>query len=254
MLAPSNNDPMSPITEEAAPEFPSKFEESGESETLGRALQAENTTAVEGNPGEGSLQDDCHVTHDEMSLPPRDEVASLDEATDNERTDNFNGSLPEKESEVSELKMIEMVEAASGENSSLSIVDSAVSSGNCEVISSAHSTRDPSLEVTCMTNGDVHDSDEVTTESAQSEKCSHTQKDKLKYPDDSTKTNTLKEGTFIPQLQSSTICAEQSSFAGPSARNTNLLMAENGLEVAYDRNSVNNGGGMVKMQFEKCPA
>ncbi|KAL9961106.1 hypothetical protein ACROYT_G029992 [Oculina patagonica] len=117
----------------------------------------------------------------------------------------------------------------------------------------------PNLQVLCVTNGDSNDSDEVTSNCAESEKYTHTLNDKCIHTDvdqvNSTKTSTPpKEINFIPHLQSSTICAEQSSFNGPSTRSTNLLMEKNGLEVAYDTNSVNNGGGMVKIQCEKCPA
>ncbi len=141
-----------------------------------------------------------------------------------------------------------------------------MTSGNCEVtlndaahFSPAHSMTVPNMEVLCVTNGDLNDSDEVTTNCAKSEKCTHTQNIRVIHPDvdqvNSTKTKTPpEESNFIPHLQSSTICAVQSSFNGPSTRSTNLLMEDNGLEVAYDRNSVNNGGGMVKIQCEKCPA
>ncbi|KAL9961113.1 hypothetical protein ACROYT_G030002 [Oculina patagonica] len=110
--------------------------------------------------------------------------------------------------------------------------------------------------VLCVTNGDSNDSDEVTLNCAESEKYTHTLNDKCIHTDvdqvNSTKTSTPpKEINFIPHLQSSTICA---SFNGPSTRSTNLLMEKNGLEVAYDTNYVNNGGGMVKIQCEKCPA
>ncbi|KAL9961128.1 hypothetical protein ACROYT_G030019 [Oculina patagonica] len=164
----------------------------------------------------------------------------------------------------------ELVESTSSEHSGLSNADLAVLSnlsGNCEVtlndaahFSPAHSMTEPNMEALCETNGDLNDSDEDTTNScAESEKCTHTHNDKVIRADvdqvNSTKTSTPpKEINFIPHLQSSTICTEQSSFNGPSTRSTNLLMEENGLEVAYDRNSVNNGGGMVKIQCEKCPA
>ncbi|KAL9961095.1 hypothetical protein ACROYT_G029977 [Oculina patagonica] len=264
VLASANNDPMSPITEEAAPEFPSKFEESEESGTLGKGVEAENAKSIEENPVRENFQNNFHVTHDEISLLPREEEASISEGT--ELSDNFSDSLPEKENEVSNFDPTELVESTSGEDSGLSNADLVVSSGNCEVtlndaahFSAAHLMTEPNMEALRMTNGDLNDSDEVTTNCAESEKCTHTHNDKVIHADvdqlNSTKASTLpKESNFIPHLQSSTICAEQSSFNGPSTCSTNLLMEDNGLEVAYDRNSVNNGGGMVKIQCEKCPA
>lgn len=270
MLTSANYDPMSPITEEAAPEFPSKFEESQESNTIGKADQAESTTSVEDNTGIEDVQNDYCETHDEISLPLREEETLLSEVkckVDSKTTHNLNDWLPEKESKVSKLKMAELVEGASSEdNDGLSNAESTVPSGNCEIslddtadFSHGHSATDPNLEVLCSSNGDLHDSDEATTKCNESEKCTDTvQKDNLrnlaKDQVHSMKTSTPREDSLIPHLQSNTICAEQSNFTGQSTHSTNLLMEENGLEVAYDRNSVNNGGGMVKIQCEKCPA
>ncbi|KAL9961099.1 hypothetical protein ACROYT_G029983 [Oculina patagonica] len=142
--------------------------------------------------------------------------------------------------------------------------DLAVLSVNCEVtlndaahFSPAHSMTEPNMEALCETNGDLNDSDEITINCAESEKCTHTQNDKVIRADvdqvNSTKTSTPpKEINFIPYLQSSSNCAEQSSFNGPCTRSTNLLMEDNGLEVAYDRNSVNNGGRKNTMREVPC--
>ena len=266
MLASANYDPMSPITEEVAPEFPSKFEESQESDIIGKADQAENTTSVEDNTGIEDVQNDYCETRDEVSLPPREEEALLSEVkckVDSKMTHDLNGSSPEKESKVSKLKMAELVEGASSKDSGLSNTDSTVPSGICldDTADPSHgnSVTDPNLEVLCSSNGDLHDSDEATTKCNGSEKCTDTvQKDNLrnlaKDQVHSMKTSTPREDSLIPHLQSNTICAEQSNFTGQPTHNTNLLMEGNGLEVAYDRHSVSNGGGMVKMQCEKCPA
>lgn len=268
MLAPVSNDSMSPIAEEAAPEFPSKFQESGGSETPKAVVQ--NATDFEDNTGDGNLQNNSQATHDEKRLTLKEEEVLVGENSskaDTELTDELNGLLPEKETEDSQLKTVDLEDAASGGNSDLSDAKPAVSSKNIEVslddtehFSPAHLTTEPNTEVLCLPNGDLHDSNEVLTECVESENC-HTKEDKLMHSETdqvfSEKTSTApKENTcsFMPLVQSNTVCPEQSSFSGSSSRSTNLLIEENGLEVAYDRNSINEGGGLVKIQCEKCPA
>ena len=267
--APASHDPMTPITEEAAPEFPSKFEESGESETPEAVLQ-DATLDTEDNTGDGNLQNNPQATHDEKSLTlNEEEVMGMETSgkADTELTDELNGLLPEKETEESQLKTVNLEEAASAVNSDLSNAKPAVSNENHEVssddtghISLAHSFTEPNTEGLCLPNGDPHELNEVLTKCVESENCC-SKEDKLMYPETdqvhSEKTNSApKDNTcsFTPPVQSNTVCPEQPSFSGSSSHCTNLLIEENGLEAVYDRHSINEGGGMVKIQCEKCPA
>lgn len=288
VLAPVSNDAMSPITEEAAPEFPSTFEESNksetpeaavqfpstfeessESETPEAAVQDETTTSVV-DTADADMQNNLPVTPEGISLNSTEaEEAPLSENTDKantELTENLNSFLSEKESEVSKVKMVELEEAASSESSALCTPEPAVVGGNCEASldeatshSPAHTTNEPNSEVLCAVNEDLHGSDDILSNCVENEKCNHVREDKLEYPVNnqmhSAKTGTpAKEGNLVPHLQSNTICTEHSSFTSSSTRSTNLLMEENGLEVAYDRNSLNESGGIAKIQCEKCPA
>ena len=264
VLAPAGNDPMTPITEEAAPEFPSKFEESRESETPKVVVQS--TTDAEDNTGEGNVQNNSQATDDDKSLTLKgDEVLGSDSSGEagTKLADELNGLLPENETD----ETVDLEDTASCGNDDHSNAKPVVSYENLEVSSDdtgnfnpAHSTTEPSTEGLCLPNGDLRESNEVSTKCVDSENC-HSKEDKLMYPETDQrhcgKTGSApKENTcsFMPLVQSNTICPEQSSFASSSCCGTNLLIEENGLEAVYDRNSINEGGGMVKVQCEKCPA
>ena len=266
VLAPVKNDPMTPITEEAAPEFPSKFEESGESETPEAVLQ--NTTGTGDNTGDGKLQNNLQATHDEKSSTLEEEEVLGSETSgraDTKLTDELNGLLPEKETEESQIKTVDLGEATSAVNSDLSNAEPAVSNENHEVslddtehINVAHSFSEPNTEGLGLPNGDEHESNEVLTKSVESENCRS--KDKLMYPETdlvySEKTNSIpKDNTcsFMPLVSNNTICPEQPIFPASSSHSTNRVIEENVLEAVYDRTSINEGG-LVKIQCEKCPA
>ena len=268
VLAPANNDPMTPITEEAAPEFPSKFEESGESETLEAVLK--DTTDTEDNTGDGNLHYNSQATHVEKSSTLKEEEVLGSEISgkeDTELTDELNGLLPEKETEESQLKTVDLREAASAVISDISNAKPAVSNEKHEVssddtghISPAHSITEPYTEGLCLPNGDGHESHEVSPKCVESEN-SRLKEDKLMYPETdlvhSEKTSSAPKDnmcSLMPLVQNNTVCPEQSSFVSSSSRSTNLLIEENGLEAVYDRNSINEGGCMVKIPCEKCPA
>ena len=263
--APVKNDPMTPITEEAAPEFPSKFEESGESETPESSLQ--NAIGTGDSTGDGKLQNNSQATHDEKSSTlEEEEVLGSKTSGRAELTDELNGLLPEKETEESQIKTVDLEEATSVVNSDLSNAEPAVSNENDEVssddtehISPAHSFTEPNTEGSCLSNGDQHEPNEVLTKGVESENC-RSKEDKLMCPETdqvhSEKTNSgPKDNTssFTPLLPNNTICSEQPSFSGSSSHSTNRLIEENGFEAVYDRNSINEGG-IVKIQCEKCPA
>ena len=266
VLAPAGYDPMTPITEEAAPEFPSKFEESGESETPEVVLQ--NTTDTEDDTGDGSLEYNSQATHDEESLTLKEEEVLGSETSgkaDTELTDELNGLLPEKETVESQLSTVDEEEAASAVNSDLSnakpaALSNEINSDDTGHISPADSFTEPNTEGLCLPNGGWHESNDVLTKSVESENC-RSKEDKLMYPETdqvhSERTNSAPKDnscSFIPLVHSNAICPEQSSFASSSSRSANILIDENGLEAVYDRNSMNEGGGMVKIQCEKCPA
>ena len=266
MLAPASHDPMTPITEEAAPEFPGKFEENGESETPEAVLQ--NTTDPEDNTEDGNLQNDSLATHDEKSLTLKEEEGLGSETScqaDTELADELNGVVTKKKTEESQPKTVDLKEEASAVNSDLSNAKPAalsleVSSDDTGDISPADSSTEPNTEGLCLPNGDRHESNEVLTKCVESENC-RSKEDKLMYPETdqvhSEKTNSAPKDnscSFMPLVQSNTICPEQSGFTSSSSRSTTILIEENGLEAVYDRNSINEGGSMVKIQCEKCPA
>ena len=269
MLAPASYDPMTPITEEPAPEFPSKFEESGESETPEAVLQNTTCTDTEDNTEDGNLQNNSPATHDEKSLTLKEEEVLGSETSgkaDTELTDELNGLLTKKKPEESQLSTEDREEAASAVTSDLSNAKPAASSHEVSVddtghVSPADSFSEPNTVGLCLPNGDRHESNEVLTNCVDSENW-RSKEDKLMYPetDDevhSEKTNSAPKDnscSFMPLVQSNTICSEQSSFASSSSRSANILIEENVLETVYDRNSMNEGSGMVKMQCEKCPA
>ena len=219
VVATGSNDPMTPITEEGAPEFPSKYEESGESDTPETVLQNSTDTG------------DSQTTHHENSLILKEEEALGSEAsvkTDTELTDELNGLLPEKETVDSQLKSVDLEDAASCGNSHISNTKPAVSSKNLEVSSvdtehfnTAQSTTEPNTESFCLPNGDLHEPNDALTNGVDSENC-HLKDDKIMYP-----------GT--DQVH----CEKTSS----SSCGTNLLIED-----------MNEGGGIVKIQCEKCPA
>lgn len=213
-----SNDPMTPITEEGAPEFPSKFEESGECDTPETVLQNSTDTG------------DSQTTHDENSLILKEEEALGSEAsvkTDTELTDELSSLLPEKETVDSQLKTVDLEDATSCGNSHIFNTKLAVSSENLEVSSvdtehfNPHSTTEPNTDGSCLPNGELHESNEVLTNCVDSENC-HLKDDKIMFP-----------GT--DQVH----CEKTSS----SSCGTNLLIED-----------INEGGGIVKMQCEKCPA
>ena len=266
MLASASYDPMTPITEEPAPEFPSKFEESGESETSEAVLQI--TTDTEDNTGDGNLQNNSPATRDQKSLSLKEEEVSGSETSgkaDTELTDELNGLLPNEKTEESQHLTVDLEEAASAVTSDLSNAKPAassheVSSDDRGHVSPADSFSEPNTVGFCLPNGDRHESNEVLTKCVESENC-RSKEDKPMYPETeevhSEKINSVPKDNscnFMPLVQSNTICPEQSSFASSSSRSANILIEENGLEAVYDRNSMNEGGGMVKMQCEKCPA
>ena len=257
---------MTPITEEAAPEFPSKFEESGESETSEPGLQ--NTTGTGDSTGDEKLQNNSQATHDKKNWKTLEEEEVLGSETSGraELTDELNGLLPEKETEESQIKTVDLEGATSVVNSDLSNAEPAVSNENhgvssddTEHISATHSFTEPNTGGLCLSNGDQHESNEVSTKCVESENC-RSKEDKLMYPETdqvhSEKTNSgPKDNTcsFMPLVPNNTICSEQPSFPGSSSHSTNRLIEENGFEAVYDRNSINEGG-IVKIQCEKCPA
>ena len=267
VLAPASYDPMTPIKEEPAPEFPSKFEESGESQTPEAGLQI--TTDTEDNTEDGNLQNNSQATHDEKSLTLKEEEEVLGRETsgkaDAKLTDELNGLLPKKKTEESQLSTVDLEEVASAVTSDLSNAKPAasrheVSSDDTGHVSPADSFSEPNTVGLCLPNGDRHESNEVLTKRVESENC-RSKEDKPMYPDTkeihSEKINSAPKDNscnFMPLVQSNTICPEQSSFASSSSRSANILIEENGLEAVYDSNSMNEGGGMVKMQCEKCPA
>ena len=95
---------------------------------------------------------------------------------DTELTDELNGLLPEKETKESQLSTVDEEEAASAVNSDLSNAKPAASSNEINSddtghISPADSFTEPNTEGLCLPNGDQHESNDVSTKSAESENC-----------------------------------------------------------------------------------
>lgn len=262
VLPAPNNDPMSPITEEGAPEFPSTFKNSSESENPGENSQATNSLAVEDKPRDDHGH--SHVNQNEVggvssTSSKVEEMTFCELSADNSNSTNLNNLVQETEVNIASLeKTDQQADAASDENSVLdtkAVVSD--STCNCQTNSgdSANSSNEPHSEVPDVrhpNNEDAHVLVEAMTNSVENNKGSHVSDEKITHSVDHqmhSKAGIIpKESGFFPDLQN------HSSFRSSSPCNSGLLLDENGLEDAFDRNSLNEGGSLVKMQYEKCPA
>ena len=262
MLALTSNDPMSPISEEAAPVFPTKFEETYGSKTPDGSAQAEDSTEnADVDTGGKYLQN----SHSLLSLTEAEKVSvskNVDEVN-TESAENLSSSLPERDDEVSKAGTVELEKAASSET----FTEPAITSGNSDVAVNEeanihipiHTTNGPSQENLSAKNDDLCDADEAITNCSEIQNCNHVMEEKLELPANdqvhTAKTSIApKENTFIPHLQSNTSCTEQACLNSSSTHSANLLLEQNGLEAAYDKTSLNDGHSIGKIQCEKCPA
>lgn len=260
--APPSNDPMSPITEEAAPEFPSTFEKFSGSENPGEVNQDEDDITEKDCARNEHAESTSQVNDDGSNSNSSEAKEGIsNESLDKSNPNNLNSSiLPKTEvKEAGEKKMVLEREPPFEQNSALDTI-SAVSNGNCKanaaetaLYDSANSFHESNSEV-CDNSRPVNEDalvlDEAVTNSVENFKVSDVNEEKINPADNQQKTENIpKDSSCVSVIQN------HSSFSDSSPRNSSLLLDENGLEAtAYDRNSLGDGGRMVKMQCEKCPA
>jgi len=262
MSAPPSNDPMSPITEEAAPEFPSTFEKFSGSENPGEVNQDEDDITEKDCARNEHAESTSQVNDDGSNSNSSEAKEGIsNESLDKSNPNNLNSSiLPKAEvKEAGEKKMVLEREPPFEQNSAFDTI-SAVSNGNCKanaaetaLYDSGNSFHESNSEV-CDNSRPVNEDalvlDEAVTNSVENFKVSDVNEEKINPADNQQKTENIpKDSSCVSVLQN------HSSFSDSSPRNSSLLLDENGLEAtAYDRNSLGDGGRMVKMQCEKCPA
>ena len=246
VLAPPNNDPMSPITEEVVPEFPSTFQRSSETENSKDDIQGE---AIKNDTRDGDVHNNPQGNHNEVNLTSNeDEEVACNESVHKSNTNSLSSLSPKTEGEVASLKKTEVQqECASDENNALETQPASDDTCNCEANSAESANHNPVTSCNehfseicdnvCPVNEDMHDLDEPMINSVEIGKGSPTQNGGV----------TSKE-SYVPEL------INCSNFTGSSQHGSGLLVDENGLDTAYDRNSLNEGGNVMNVHCEKCPA
>ena len=259
VLAPPNNDPMSPITEEVAPEFPSTFKRSSETENSKEDIPGEDITAVKNDTRDGDVQNNSQGNHNEVNLTSNeDEEVACNESVYKSNTNSFSSLLPQKEAEVDSIKRTEVQqECTSDENSALETQPASDDTCNCEANSGESANRNPITssnehfseicDSLCPVNEDMHGLDEPMINPV--ENCKGSPKEEQIIHSDNTQNGAVNsKESCVPEL------INCSNFTGSSQHGSSLLVDENGLDTAYDRNALNEGGNIVNVHCEKCPA
>ena len=251
VLAPPNNDPMSPITEEVAPEFPRTFKRSSETENSKEDIQGDDIAAVKNDTRDGDVHNNPQGNQNEVNL-------TSNEDEDKSNTNSLSSLLPKTEGEVASLKKTEVQqECTSDENSALETQPASDDTCNCEANSGESSIRNPATSSNehfseicdglCPVNEDMHGLGEPMTNSVENGKGSP-KEEQIIHSDNTQNGGVTSKESCIPEL------INCSHFTGSSQHGSSLLVDENGLDTAYDRNSLNEGGNIVNVHCEKCPA
>ena len=264
LLALASNDPKSPISEEATPEFPTKFEEKDANKTTDTSAQIESTAEkVEDEEGGKNL----HIIVSQSSLTEGDKVSScknLDEVN-TESAENLNSLVPGTDKNVSNVERVELEKSDSSEIST----DPAVASGNSDVnvdCGENHKLTNTMNEPTVVSvvfsvpSDNLCDSDEVVANCSDVKNFSHVKEEKhevsIKDPmlSKSEKIDITSQDNIFTPLSQNSISTEHPNFTSPSPHRPKLSSEQNCLETAYDKNPLNEGHNIVKTQCEKCPA
>ena len=250
---------MSPITEEAAPKFPSLFKGKSEDENLEEINETENISSAKGSTED---QEDNSVEGQASSVCIQDEQMVLDKSVDKS---NNNALLVDDYSHKSEREEKQSLfyfsqlhnEAAATEHGGTDM-GADVTEGNCEVsaaeleynntLNAANKKDSKVHDILPSVNGEVHVLDEpASTDSVDSDEETEKQKETITFSDNLLQPNcktgiVAKEESFIQDLQ-----IHSSNCTSPSPHSSRLLLNEKDLEAVYDRS-------LVKVQCEKCPA
>ena len=269
-VAPPSNDPMSPITEEAAPEFPSLLKDSNQSETPRDVIQAENTLSVK----DGTKDEDgnFHENYKGVGLTLcKEEQVTLSQSLDKSNSNTLNGLLSKMEGRVAGLDLTWPQHKASSNKNNVTDTEAAVSDSNyganaaepavCNLLNSADKLYSEESDVPCPVNKDdahtietVYVLDETMSNCIENDKGVEGGEEKVTCSNNNQMDSncnveiTPKEGSYIQDVQN------HSNFTSSSSHNSSLLLDESGLETTFDRNSLNEGGSLMKVQCEKCPA
>lgn len=259
VLAPPNNDPMSPITEEVGPEFPSTFKRSSETENSKEDIQGEGITAAKNDTRDGDVHSNPQGNHNEVNLTSNeDEEVACNESVHKSNTNSLSSLSPKTEGEVASLKKTEVQqECASDENSALETQPASDDICNCEANSAESANRNhvtssnehfsEICDGLCPVNEDVHGLDEPMINSVENGKGSP-KEEQIIHSENTQNGEVTSKESCIPEL------INCSNFTGSSQHGSGLLVDGNGLETAYDRNSLNESGNIVNVHCEKCPA
>ena len=252
---------MSPISEEVGPEFPSTFKRSSETENTKEDIQGEDIRAVKNSTRVEDVHNNPQGNHNEVHLiSNEDEEVACNESVQKSDTNSLSSLSPETEDEVASLKKTEVQqECPSNENSALETQPASNDTCNGDENSGESASRNPLTssnepfsEVTdvlhiCPVNEDMHGLDETKTNAVENDKGSP-KEEQIILSDKTQNDGVISKENCIPEL------INCSNFTGSSPHGSSLLVDENGLDTAYDRNSLNEGANMVNVHCEKCPA
>ena len=234
---------MSPISEEATPEFPTKFEEKDASKTTDTSAQIESTAEKDEEGGEN-----LHIIVPQSSLTEGHEVSSRKNLVkvNTESAENLNSLVPGTDENVSNVERVELEKSASSEIST----DPAVASGNSENVDCGenHKLTNTMNEPTGVSvvfsvpSDNLCDSGEVVANCSDVKNFSHEKqevsvKDQLLSKPEKMDI-TSQDNIFTPLSQSST-STEHPNFTSPSPHSPKLSSEQNCLETAYDKNPLN---------------
>ncbi|XP_066023112.1 uncharacterized protein [Pocillopora verrucosa] len=259
LLALASNDPMSPISEEATPEFPTKFEEKDASKTTDTSAQIESTAEKDEEGGEN-----LHIIVPQSSLTEGHEVSSRKNLVEvnTESAENLNGLVPGTDENVSNVERVELEKSASSEIST----DPAVASGNSDINVGGeenhkltNTLNEPTgvSVVSSAPSDNLCDSGEVVANCSDVENFSHVKEEKQRIGQmlsKSEKTDITSQDNISTPLSHNSTSTEHPNFTSPSPHSPKLSSEQNCLESAYDKNPLNDGHNIVKIQYEKCPA
>lgn len=255
MLALASNDPMSPISEEATPEFPTKFEEKDASKTTDTSAQIESTAEKDEEGGEN-----LHIIVPQSSLTEGHEVSSRKNLVkvNTESAENLNSLVPGTDENVSNVERVELEKSASSEIST----DPAVASGNSDIFVDGEENHKLTYTLNEPTGVSVVvdnlcDSGEVVANCSDVENFSHVKEEKQRIGQmlsKSEQTDITSQDNISTLLSHNSTSTEHPNFTSPSPHSPKLSSEQNCLESAYDKNPLNDGHNIVKIQYEKCPA
>lgn len=259
LLELASNDPMSPISEEATPEFPTKFEEKDASKTTDTSAQIESTAEKDEEGGEN-----LHIIVPQSSLTEGHEVSSRKNLVEvnTESAENLNSLVPGTDENVSNVERVELEKSASSEIST----DPAVASGNSDINVDGeenhkltNTLNEPTgvSVVSSAPSDNLCDSGEVVANCSDVENFSHIKEEKQRIGQmlsKSEKTDITSQDNICTPLSHNSTSTEHPNFTSPSPHSPKLSSEQNCLESAYDKNPLNDGHNIVKIQYEKCPA